>query len=68
MTETAFKDYDHNGYFLPHHCVIRQSSTTTKLRVVFDGSAKTTNGVALNDILAVGPTIQSELFSIISQI
>ena len=28
-------------YYLPHHCVFKEDSTTTKLRVVFDGSAKT---------------------------
>ncbi|SPP89864.1 Hypothetical predicted protein, partial [Drosophila guanche] len=30
-------------YFLPHHCVIKEDSSTTKLRVVFDGSAATTS-------------------------
>ncbi|XP_075148904.1 uncharacterized protein LOC142222573 [Haematobia irritans] len=49
-------------YFLPHHCVLKEHSTTTKLRVVFDGSAKTTTGVSLNDVLFVGPTIQQKLF------
>ncbi|XP_054745734.1 uncharacterized protein LOC129250115 [Anastrepha obliqua] len=29
-------------YFLPHHCVIKDDSSTTKLKVVFDGSATTT--------------------------
>ena len=30
-----------NVYFLPHHCVFKEDSTTTKLRVVFHGSNKT---------------------------
>ncbi|XP_075157744.1 uncharacterized protein LOC142231011 [Haematobia irritans] len=52
-------------YFLPHHCVHKEDSTTTKLRVVFDGSAKTTTGLSLNDTLHSGPTIQSKLFDIL---
>lgn len=52
-------------YFLPHHCVTKADSTTTKLRVVFDGSAKTSTGVSLNDILMCGPTIQPNLFDIL---
>lgn len=51
--------------FLPHFGVERASSTTTKLRVVFDASAKTSNGFSLNDILEVGPRIQSELFDLL---
>ena len=43
----------------------QHSSSTTKLRIVFDGSAKTTNGLSLNDILLVGPNIQQDLFSIL---
>jgi hypothetical protein len=38
---------------------------TTKTRVVFDASAKSTTGVSPNDILMVGPTIQQDLLSII---
>lgn len=52
-------------FFLPHHCVHKQDSTTTKLRVVFDGSSKTTTGKSLNDILYSGPTIQPKLFDTI---
>lgn len=51
-----------DGYFLPHHAVVREESTTTKQRTVYDGSAKTTNGYSLNDRLLNGPTIQPELF------
>ncbi|XP_070067219.1 uncharacterized protein [Drosophila virilis] len=31
-------------YYLPHHCVLKEDSTTTKLRVVFDGSSATSSG------------------------
>jgi hypothetical protein len=56
-----------NQYFLPHHAVIKESSSTTRVRVVFDGSAKTTTGISLNDMLMVGPTVQQDLFSIITR-
>jgi len=52
-------------YFLPHLAVIKNTSTTTKTRVVFDGSAKTSNGLSLNDILQVGPIVQPDLYSIV---
>ena len=41
-------------YYLPHHCVFKEELTTTKLRVVFDGSAKTSTGQSLNESLMVG--------------
>ena len=52
-------------YYLPHQAVVRESSTTTKLRVVFDASSKSKTGISLNDTLMTGPTIQSDLYSII---
>ncbi|XP_055527009.1 uncharacterized protein LOC129719641 [Wyeomyia smithii] len=55
-------------YYLPHHAVIKPESTTTKLRVVFDGSCHTSTGVSLSDALMVGPVVQDDLFSIISRI
>ncbi|XP_018405503.1 PREDICTED: uncharacterized protein LOC108781885 [Cyphomyrmex costatus] len=33
-------------YYLPHHAVYKETSTSTKLRVVFDGSCKTTTGIS----------------------
>lgn len=54
-----------NWYYMPHHAVIKESSTTTKLRVVFDASAKTSGGLSLNDALLVGPKTQHDLFSIL---
>ena len=54
-----------NCFYLPHHCVIKDASSTTKLRVVFDASAKSTSGVSLNDRLLVGPQFQKDLFGIL---
>ena len=52
-------------YYLPMHAVFKDSSTTTKLRVVFDGSVPTTSGTSLNQALLVGPTIQPTLSEIL---
>ncbi|XP_028163939.1 uncharacterized protein LOC114355340 [Ostrinia furnacalis] len=47
--------------YLPHHAVIREDKSTTKVRIVFDASMKGSNGVSLNDDLLVGPTLQPPL-------
>lgn len=52
-------------FFLPHHGVYRAQSSSTKMRVVFNASAKTTNGYSLNDQLLKGGVIQEDLFSIL---
>ncbi|XP_054709666.1 uncharacterized protein LOC129219330 [Uloborus diversus] len=52
-------------YYLPHHGIFRPDSKTTKLRVVFNASAKTTSGHSLNDLLSKGGVIQEDLFSIL---
>ena len=48
-------------FYLPMHAVRKEHSTTTKLRVVFDASAKSTSGVSLNETLLVGPIIHPTL-------
>ncbi|XP_044573418.1 uncharacterized protein LOC123257660 [Drosophila ananassae] len=52
-------------YFLPHHCVLKKDSTTTKLRVVFGSFAVTTSCYSLNDILMAGSVIQPKVFYIL---
>lgn len=54
-----------SAYYMPHHGVLRESSLTTKLRVVFDASARTDSGYSINELQMVGPVIQSDLLSII---
>lgn len=56
-----------NSYYIPHHPVFKQSSTTTKLRVVFDASRKTSTGISLNDCLRIGPTIQDDLTTLLTR-
>ncbi|KAL7739174.1 hypothetical protein ACLKA6_011929, partial [Drosophila palustris] len=51
--------------YLPHHPVIKESSSTTKVRVVFDGSMRTSNGRSLNDILDSGPKLHTDLPAIL---
>ncbi|CAH2106769.1 unnamed protein product [Euphydryas editha] len=53
------------GFYLPHHAVVREEKETTKVRVVFDASAKSSSGKSLNDIQLVGPVVQSDLFAIL---
>ena len=55
----------HPHFYLPMHSVIKESSSTTKLRIVFDGSAVTSSGLSLNQALFVGPTIQSTLSNLL---
>ncbi|XP_053956140.1 uncharacterized protein LOC128861784 [Anastrepha ludens] len=53
--------------FIPHHCVMKTDSSTTKLRVVFDASCQTSNGKSLNDVLRVGPTLQDDILTILTR-
>ncbi|GFS78895.1 integrase catalytic domain-containing protein [Trichonephila clavipes] len=49
-------------YCIPHQAELKPDKSTTKLRVVFNASAKTSNGISLNDTLLKGGTVQNELW------
>ena len=51
--------------YLPHHFILKDINQTNKFRVVFDASAKTSNGNSFNDAQLVGPTIQDTLLTIL---
>ena len=52
-------------FYLPMHAVRKESSTTTKLRAVFDASAKSSTSVSLNDTLLMGPTVHPPLVDVL---
>ncbi|XP_054708437.1 uncharacterized protein LOC129218237 [Uloborus diversus] len=52
-----------SSFYLPHHSV--PNKTGDKFRVVFDGSAKSSSGISLNDNLMVGPQLQSDLTTLL---
>lgn len=56
----------HTAYYLPHHCIQKLGSTTTRYRVVFDASARTSNGKSLNDQLLIGRKLQKDIFEILT--
>ncbi|GFO46524.1 transposon tf2-9 polyprotein [Plakobranchus ocellatus] len=56
---------DHPIFYLPHRPVVREESTSTKIRPVFDASAKGANGVSLNDCLEIGPKLTPDLVQIL---
>ncbi|XP_028413524.1 uncharacterized protein LOC114536361 [Dendronephthya gigantea] len=54
---------DESVNYLPHHGVIRRDRETTKLRIVYDGSAKPPDReYSLNDCLETGPNFIPQLF------
>ncbi|XP_044757673.1 uncharacterized protein LOC123315852 [Coccinella septempunctata] len=48
-------------YYLPHHCVIKADNITTKLRVVFNASAKYAGNKSLNECLMIGSKLQKDI-------
>ena len=77
MYEQTIEKYVEKGYvqkvtesspetkwFLPHFPVIRPERDTTKVRIVFDASAKQ-DGISLNDTIYQGPKLQNDLFDVL---
>lgn len=65
LKESEYPESD-VAIYLPHHAVIRDDKDTSKVRVVYDASAKGSNGQSLNDAMMVGPVLQPDLRSLIT--
>jgi len=51
--------------YLLHHGVLKEANATTKLRVVFNGSATVQGGASLNRGLLVGPNLLQPLADVL---
>ena len=54
-----------NVTYLPHKEVIKDEKSSTKLRVVFDASAKSCGNPSLNEILYKGPCLNPQLYDLL---
>ena len=52
------------AWYLPHFPIVRMDKPSTKVRIVFDCSAKC-DGVSLNDVIHSGPKLQNDLFNVL---
>ena len=52
-------------HYIPHREVLRQDRQTTKLRIVYDASAKAKDEVSLNDCLHPGPNLVPLIFDVL---
>ena len=49
-------------FYIPHKPVIRETAESTKLRIVYDASARASEQApSLNECLEIGPTTQNQL-------
>ena len=53
-------------YYIPHKDVVREAAQSTKLRVVYEASARASpDSPSLNDCLYAGPPLQNKLWEIL---
>ncbi|GFV38254.1 integrase catalytic domain-containing protein [Trichonephila clavipes] len=60
----AENDNSEIAYYMPHHGILRPEKSTTKLRVVFNATNPTSNGLSLNSIQYNGGLVKNYLFTI----
>ena len=60
--ESSEEDNENRKHYIPHHAVITPEKTTTKIRIVYDASAKIKRSAkSLNKCLYRGPVILEDL-------
>ena len=66
IVEKVTSDPVGREFYIPHKPVIRESAESTKLRIVFDASARSNEkSPSLNDCLETGPPLQNLLWDVL---
>ena len=68
VVERAPTEATGKEFYLPHRAVVRENAETTKLRVVYDASARAHSGApSLNECLHTGPPLQNKLWGVLTR-
>ena len=66
VDETESRAINPKIHYLPHHAGVREDKSTTKVRIVFNGSAKLNNQeLSINDCLERGPNLVPSVFDVL---
>ncbi|XP_066029903.1 uncharacterized protein [Pocillopora verrucosa] len=57
---------DGKEFYIPHKAVVRENAESTKIRIVYDASARANVSVpSLNECLEIGPPLQNQLWNVL---
>ena len=66
IIEKVTREPEGREFYLPHKPVVRESAESTKVRIVYDASAKANDdSLSLNDCLETGPPLQNLVWNIL---
>ena len=65
IVKEPFAKTNNRIHYLPHHAVVHYDRQTTKLRVVYDASARAGDSPSLNQCLYAGPPFGQKIFDIL---
>ena len=66
IVERAPEEISGREYYIPHKAVVRETAETTKLRIVYDASARASpESPSLNECLNPGPPLQNRLLDVL---
>lgn len=68
IVERVHSDPQGKEFYIPHKAVIRETAESTKIRIVYDASARANEKApSLNDCLETGPPLQNSLWSVLER-